>query len=739
MMTRSTLRTIFLAAFGAMLLASCNENAQSLLSSSDAGTVHVAPRIAGASIPTATGSVKAVLTLANGGTQYHDSIVYNSAGGNSLTLEGIPVNSPYRLVLVGKTSASTVLWGADTTVASADSSVVLMSLFTATGLSKPSLSGTSAVSIAVSKDSTLKLNTANLSANQVVYYSVGSSSPKLYDNTSGIAVSAGNTVKAWIVAKLVSGVDSLVSADTTSIAVKSSSSPVKPTYKVTVTQPMNGTITLSPTGGVYDSGSKVIATATATSGYAFSVWTGASTSTISTCTLTVTKDLALSATIVKSTKPTYKVTVTQPTNGTITLSPTGGVYDSGSKVIATATATSGYAFSAWTGASTSTISICTLTVTKDLALSATFTKSVVKDTTYKLKKDTGTGGGTLSFTPDSASYHSGTSVTVTAKADNGYAISAWGGICSGTAITSTTCKVTVPKKDTTASVTFTKSVVKDTTYKLKKDSGVGGGTLSFTPDSASYHSGTSVTVTAKVDNGYAISAWGGICSGTAITSTTCKVTVPKKDTTASVTFKKSAVTDTSTALTALTVNGTLTPSFDSTILVYHDTVDSNTTSEMIRATASSGAASITGVGSVDLSSLNAGDSLTQNVVVTNGTSGTRTYSVVIVKRKGNGGTGSGTALTWGTGVTGSGTTTYTIDATATSRPGYSIYHTPGAIFVIQTSWQADNSATGTVVVNGGTPVTFGVNERKEITLPDGPCTIVVTYSGNSYTAEAALN
>jgi len=75
-------------------------------------------------------------------------------------------------------------------------------------------------------------------------------------------------------------------------------------------------------------------------------------------------------------KPQYTLTVAQATGGTISLSKTGSTFDSGTTVIATAAANSGYTFSGWSGASKSTISVCTLTVTTNLSLSAIFTSSI---------------------------------------------------------------------------------------------------------------------------------------------------------------------------------------------------------------------------------------------------------------------------------------------------------------------------------------------------------------------------
>ena len=305
---------------------------------------------------------------------------------------------------------------------------------------------------------------ASTTSGASIYYTTDGSAPTssstLY--AGALTVSSSETLKAIAVK---SGWTS--SSVTSATYTISSATPAKPQYTLTVAQATGGTISLSKTGSTFDSGTTVIATAAANSGYTFSGWSGASTSKISVCTLSVTQNLSLSASfavaastdttlasltvssgmlspvfsskttsyhdtvgstattvtlaatataagasvsgmgvvslnalsagdsvtktitvtngtkslaytvvIVKRALPKYTLTVTQPANGTITLSPAGGVYDSGTTVIATAAANSGYTFSGWSGASKSTISVCTLTVTTNLSLSAIFTSSI---------------------------------------------------------------------------------------------------------------------------------------------------------------------------------------------------------------------------------------------------------------------------------------------------------------------------------------------------------------------------
>ena len=139
-------------------------------------------------------------------------------------------------------------------------------------------------------------------------------------------------------------------------------------FTLTVTPPANGTITgigiACGTGGTdcaetYDTGTIVPLTATPSTGYTFGGWTGACTGT-GACSVTMTQARTVGATF---TIQRYTLTVTPPTNGTITgtgiACGTGGsdcteTYDSGTVVPLAATPSTGYSLSGWTGACTGT-------------------------------------------------------------------------------------------------------------------------------------------------------------------------------------------------------------------------------------------------------------------------------------------------------------------------------------------------------------------------------------------------
>ena len=185
-----------------------------------------------------------------------------------------------------------------------------------------------------------------------------------------------------------------------------------------------------------------------------------------------------------------------------------------------------------------------------LNLASTFTLSVT---------EAGTGSGSVTSSPSgitcpstcSAAFASGTPVTLTAKASTGSTFTGWSGACSGTG----TCSVTM-----TAAKSVTATFNSSTSYMLTvTEAGTGSGSVTSSPSgitcpstcSASFASGTPVTLTAKASTGSTFTGWSGACSGTG----TCSVTMTAaKSVTA--TFSSSgspAVTLTPTSLSLGTV------------------------------------------------------------------------------------------------------------------------------------------------------------------------------------------
>jgi hypothetical protein len=218
--------------------------------------------------------------------------------------------------------------------------------------------------------------------------------------------------------------------------------------------------------------------------------------------------------------------------GTVTSSPAGincpetcsASFASGTPITLTATASAGSTFTGWTDDTCEGTGTCTFTVSGPVTLLPQFTASSFTLTVT----DNGTGGGTVTSSPEgidcgsgcSANFTSGTVVTLTATPSDGSTFAGWGGACSGTG----SCVVTMNAAE---SVTATFNLPLPSYTLTVALTGTGAGTVTSSPAgincadgsstgscTASYVSGTVVTLTATPAAGSAFAGWSGACSGT---------------------------------------------------------------------------------------------------------------------------------------------------------------------------------------------------------------------------------
>jgi hypothetical protein len=191
-------------------------------------------------------------------------------------------------------------------------------------------------------------------------------------------------------------------------------------------------------------------------------------------------------------------------------------YEPGTVVTLTATPNSGYAFIGWSGGGCTGTGTCAVTLGPSKTVTARFTP------THTLTVSTaGLGSGTVKSDsggidcPDmlcTATYNQGTTVTLTATADNGSVFSGWsGGGCIGAA---STCEVTV-SSDQAVTANFVPTHVLSVGL-----AGSGAGVVAASgiacPGvcSDAYPHGTTVSISATPSSGSVFAGWSGACSGT---------------------------------------------------------------------------------------------------------------------------------------------------------------------------------------------------------------------------------
>jgi hypothetical protein len=225
-------------------------------------------------------------------------------------------------------------------------------------------------------------------------------------------------------------------------------------------------------------------------------------------------------------------------NGTVTSSPAGincggtcsAGYAQGAQVTLTATAASGDSFTGWSGGGCSGTGSCVVTMNTATNVSATFTQNAPPSFILSVSDS---GSGTVTSSPAgiscgstcSASYQSGTAVSLTETPASGYSFAGWsGGGCSGTG----SCVVTMSSaQSVTASfgqITYMLSVTESGSGTGQVTSSSAGINCSPTSSqcAAAFVDGASVTLTASAAAESSFTGWsGGGCSGTG----SCVVTI----------------------------------------------------------------------------------------------------------------------------------------------------------------------------------------------------------------------
>ncbi|MBD3288659.1 carbohydrate-binding protein, partial [candidate division KSB1 bacterium] len=186
----------------------------------------------------------------------------------------------------------------------------------------------------------------------------------------------------------------------------------------------NGSITLDPAGGTYDSGTIVTLTANPDANNQFDNWSGDLTGSTNPETITMdgNKSVTANFSVIQ-----YTLTTNVSGNGGITLDPAGGTYDAGTIVTITANPDASNQFDNWSGDLTGSANPDSITMNGNKSVTANF--SVIQ---YTLTTNV-SGNGSITLDPAGGTYDAGTVVTLTANPDQDNQFDNWSGDLSGSA------------------------------------------------------------------------------------------------------------------------------------------------------------------------------------------------------------------------------------------------------------------------------------------------------------------
>jgi hypothetical protein len=246
---------------------------------------------------------------------------------------------------------------------------------------------------------------------------------------------------------------------------------------------------------------------------------------------------------------TYTLTADTSGSGTGTVTTTDGAINCGSSCTSTYGSGSGVTlnaqpglnstFTGWSGGGCSGTGSCTIAISEDTSVTATFTfVAPPKNLTVSV---TGTAGGVSSSPAGiscpgacAADFTPGTTVTLTATPASGGTFAGWSGPACRVTITGA-CAVTSMATPQTVSATFTAATVLPQEGLSVSLAGTGTGSVSSSPTGiacpgtcgASFSQGTVVTLTASPASGATFAGWSGAgCSGTG----TCNVSMSSAQT-----------------------------------------------------------------------------------------------------------------------------------------------------------------------------------------------------------------
>lgn len=274
-----------------------------------------------------------------------------------------------------------------------------------------------------------------------------------------------------------------------------------PTHTLTIETIGQGTTEPAPGAWEYPEGAEVTVTAIPAEGWLFDRWEGDISSTDNPVSLTITRDIAITAVFVQI---THILTIETVGQGTTNPAPGAWEYEDGAPVSVTAIPDAGWAFDHWEGNISGSENPVQFTITANMRIVAVFNELPPPQYTVDISV---VGQGTTDPAPGTYTVDEGTILTVTAIPAQGYLFDHWEGDVSGT---NPVLEVQV-LSDLSIVAVFVEQPVP--TYTLTIET-LGQGTTNPAPGAWEYEDGALVSVSAIPVAGWLFERWEGDITST---------------------------------------------------------------------------------------------------------------------------------------------------------------------------------------------------------------------------------
>jgi len=141
-------------------------------------------------------------------------------------------------------------------------------------------------------------------------------------------------------------------------------------YTLTVNAQGSGSVIPDNVNNPHPPGVTITITATASNGWYFSNWSGDASGTVNPLQVTMNSNLSITGNFLPF--PTYSLTLVTNGQGAVMLSPSGGIYNSNTTVVATAAPATGWVFTGWSGSTNASTNIISIVMDTNEALTASF-------------------------------------------------------------------------------------------------------------------------------------------------------------------------------------------------------------------------------------------------------------------------------------------------------------------------------------------------------------------------------